>query len=89
MSATWPPYPPCVSGSCEDIICCAHGHKVRWPELLGKSEQEATSTIQRENPEVTVEVLTPGRVGLNDFCCNRVYLPVDANNNVINIPSVG
>ncbi|XVF00248.1 hypothetical protein REPUB_Repub03eG0268600 [Reevesia pubescens] len=72
----WPPYPPCVSGSCTDAGCCSHGHKFRWPNLLGTNGQKAKATIEMDNPEVTVVILTPGRVGLPDFCCNRVYIVV-------------
>lgn len=21
----WPRYPPCASGTCTDVVCCAHG----------------------------------------------------------------
>ncbi|KAK8691796.1 hypothetical protein V6N13_075292 [Hibiscus sabdariffa] len=85
----WPHYPPCAGGSCTDITCCAHGHKSSWPELFGKKEAEAQATIQRDNPDVTVVILPPGRVGLPDFCCNRVFVTVDASGNVTNTPTVG
>ncbi|KAK9046900.1 hypothetical protein V6N11_052770 [Hibiscus sabdariffa] len=85
----WPHYPPCASGTCTDVFCCAHGRKFRWPELFGKNQAEAQATIQRDNPDVTVVILSPGRVGLPDFCCNRVYLTVDASGNVTNRPTVG
>lgn len=65
------------------------GHKFRWPELLGKSGKVATSTIKKDNPEVTVEIITPGRVGFADFCCNRVYVVLDSNGIVTNMPTVG
>ncbi|XP_022764760.1 proteinase inhibitor-like [Durio zibethinus] len=86
---TWPRYPPCASGSCTDPICCSHGRKFTWPELLGKNGQVAKATIEKDNPEVTVEIITPGRVGFPDFCCNRVYLVLDNNGNVTNMPTVG
>ncbi|KAK8579789.1 hypothetical protein V6N13_142959 [Hibiscus sabdariffa] len=80
---------PCASGTCTDVVCCAHGHKFRWPELFGKKQAEAQATIQRDKPDVTVVILSPGRVGLHDFCCNRVYLAVDGSGNVTNRPTVG
>ncbi|MBA0577456.1 hypothetical protein Golob_000063 [Gossypium lobatum] len=85
----WPRYPPCATGTCTDVVCCAHGHKLRWPELLGKNGAAAKATIEKENPEVTAEILTPGRVGPHDFCCNRVFVIVDTHGNVTNIPTIG
>ena len=57
--------------------------------MLGKKGEEAKSTIEKDNPEVTVEIITPGRVGSADFCCNRVYIVLDDNGNVTNMPTVG
>ncbi|KAK8691795.1 hypothetical protein V6N13_075291 [Hibiscus sabdariffa] len=85
----WPHYPPCANDICTDIICCAHGHKVSWPELLGKKQAEAQATIQRDNPQVTVVILSPGRARFFDFCCNRVYLSVDGSGIVTKTPTVG
>ncbi|MBA0624295.1 hypothetical protein Godav_009679, partial [Gossypium davidsonii] len=49
----------------------------------------AKATIEKENPEVTAEILTPGRVGPPNFCCNRVFVTVDTHGNVTNIPTIG
>ncbi|KAK9046901.1 hypothetical protein V6N11_052771 [Hibiscus sabdariffa] len=65
------------------------GHKVSWPELLGKKQAEAQATIQRDNPQVTVVILSPGRARFFDFCCNRVYLSVDGSGIVTKTPTVG
>ncbi|GMG99886.1 hypothetical protein Nepgr_001726 [Nepenthes gracilis] len=85
----WPPYPPCASGLCETRECCAQRYKFQWPELVGRDGQQAKAIIERENPSVTVVVLPPERVGLPDFCCNRVYLLIDENGKVASIPLVG
>ncbi|KAK8579786.1 hypothetical protein V6N12_070092 [Hibiscus sabdariffa] len=65
------------------------GHKFSWPELFGKKQAEAQATIQRDNPEVKVVILSPGRARLFDFCCNRVYLDVDGSGIVTKTPTVG
>jgi len=65
------------------------GHKFRWPELVGKNGQQAKAVIQKDNPLVTVVVLPPGRVGFANFCCNRVYLVLGRNGNVLSAPMVG
>jgi hypothetical protein len=65
------------------------GHKFQWPQLVGKNEQLAKAVIQKDNPLVTIMVLSPGTVGLSDFCCNRVYLTVDRDGKVLFVPMVG
>ncbi|KAG8493452.1 hypothetical protein CXB51_010788 [Gossypium anomalum] len=62
---------------------------MRWPELLGKNGTAAKATIEKENPEVTAEILTRGRVGPPTFCCNRVFVIVDTHGDVTNIPTIG
>lgn len=74
---------------CFNHILFLSGHKFRWPELLGQDGQKAKATIERDNPLVTVVVLPPGRVGFGDYCCNRVYLLIDKNGKVFQIPYVG
>ncbi|WRX12953.1 Proteinase inhibitor I13 [Theobroma cacao] len=46
---------------------CLVGHKFTWPELVRKNGQVAKSTIEKDNPEVTVRILPPGRGGFSDF----------------------
>ncbi|XWS65489.1 hypothetical protein CRYUN_Cryun05aG0117200 [Craigia yunnanensis] len=89
MSTPWPHYPPCASGFCTDPACCSHEHKFSWPELVGMNGEVAKSQIEKDNPEVSVSILTPGRGGFADFCCNRVYVVVDSNGNVIKTPTIG
>ncbi|KAK4434385.1 hypothetical protein Salat_0601300 [Sesamum alatum] len=82
----WPRYPPCVSFGCACIQCCGQGkYKVRWPELLGKTPEEATPVIVSDNPLVTVVPVPKGSGMIQDFCCNRVWLLFDGNNRVFEI----
>ncbi|KAI4383535.1 hypothetical protein MLD38_009362 [Melastoma candidum] len=83
------PYPPCESDLCTDRSCCSNGFKYRWPNLVGKSGVLAKRVIEANNPLVTVVVLPFGSVGLTDFCCNRVYVFLDENSNVIATPIIG
>ncbi|GMI83295.1 hypothetical protein like AT3G46860 [Hibiscus trionum] len=93
----WPPYPPCTTCTCnflgcmccEDIACCSHGHKYRWPELVGRKQAEAEAIIRRDNPEVTVLIQPPGIGRFFDFCCNRLYIVVDGNGTVTETPVIG
>jgi hypothetical protein len=65
------------------------GYKFRWPNLVEKKEQDAKAVIQTDNPLVTIVVLPPGKVGSDDFCCNRLYLIIDGNDSVSSVPTVG
>ncbi|XP_019085869.1 PREDICTED: proteinase inhibitor [Camelina sativa] len=83
------PYPPCWSGACEDPECCARGKKCRWPELVGKSGEIAKMTIERENQNVLAIVLRARDGRIDNFCCNRVFVGIDTNGNVLITPQIG
>ncbi|TYK07514.1 proteinase inhibitor-like [Cucumis melo var. makuwa] len=89
---SWPPYPPCVSGTCTDSACCTLGRgqrKFRWPELRGKNGGDAKNQINKDAPFVTVVFIRPGQVALPNFCCNRVNVVLDPSGKVSNIPFIG
>ncbi|KAG8377587.1 hypothetical protein BUALT_Bualt08G0048600 [Buddleja alternifolia] len=76
-------YPPCkVKG-------CPKDDKERWPELLGKSTEEAKATIHRENPKVTAVLVPVGERVWPNFCCNRVWVFFDGQYKVTSVPTVG
>nr|XP_027073348.1 trypsin/subtilisin inhibitor-like [Coffea arabica] len=82
------PYPPCFSGCSKRECCTPRAYKYEWPELKGANGQHAKAVIEKENPYVTV---VPGhsRFILADFCCNRVFVFLDENDNVIVGPRIG
>lgn len=55
----------------------------------GWKAEAAKSIVEKDNPSVTVVILTPGKEGHTDFCCNRVYLYVNEHGNVFAEPRVG
>ncbi|CAA2999935.1 Glu protease inhibitor [Olea europaea subsp. europaea] len=63
--------------------------KSSWPELLGVSGTTAVATIERENPLVTAIIVLPGTFITPDFRCDRVWVYVDSNNNVNEVPRIG
>ncbi|KAK4400410.1 Proteinase inhibitor [Sesamum angolense] len=63
--------------------------KSSWPELLGQSGDIAVATIERENPLVTAIIVPPETVVIPTFQCDRVWVYVDDNNNVIRVPTIG
>ncbi|KAL3535629.1 hypothetical protein ACH5RR_004090 [Cinchona calisaya] len=80
------PYPPCYNSSCTKPRCCAF--KFEWPELVGRNGEEAKGIIEKETPVVTVVILSPGNYGKCDFCCNRVFVYVDKENQVRDTPTI-
>ncbi|KAL0743491.1 hypothetical protein Bca4012_085004 [Brassica carinata] len=81
-------FPPCQSSNCFNPECCPGGHKFKWPELVGKNGEMAKMTIERENQNVTGIIMPIGSGKIN-FCCNRVYIYIDSNHNVVNVPILG
>ncbi|KAG9145626.1 hypothetical protein Leryth_026811 [Lithospermum erythrorhizon] len=86
-------YPPCRPGPCTGNRCAPlfpRGVKLEWPELVGANEQVAKTTIEKENPSVTVISLYPGHGHQDNVCLNRVWLYVDGpNGKVTRVPIVG
>ncbi|KAF7847207.1 hypothetical protein BT93_L3227 [Corymbia citriodora subsp. variegata] len=86
------PYPPCAyKPRCNWAECCFDGlvpSRLRWPELVGQNGEQAKTVIEKDNAYVTV-VLTTVKKGEIDFCCNRVYVWIDLNGNVLEMPVVG
>ncbi|CAA0838692.1 Serine protease inhibitor- potato inhibitor I-type family protein [Striga hermonthica] len=87
----WTPFPPCQTYPCKDVMCCSDHHKYRvtWPELMGAEPETAKAIIERDNPYVKAVILHREEVTRDDFCCNRVYVKLDANKRVYLVPQVG
>ncbi|XP_047070641.1 subtilisin-chymotrypsin inhibitor-2A-like [Lolium rigidum] len=65
----------------------AGGKKTSWPELVGKSIEEAKKTILSDRPDVkTVEVFPVGTGVTKDLRFDRVRIFVDT---VAEIPRIG
>lgn len=56
---------------------------------MGKAGDVAVATIERENPLVKAIILPPGSRPTNNFKCNRVWVSVDANGIVNQVPTIG
>lgn len=59
-----------------------------WPELVGKSAEEATRLLHEEEPSLRVEVRTTRDLSLVKMM-TRVQLYVDNNNVVVEVPRRG
>ncbi|CAN8278013.1 unnamed protein product [Cochlearia groenlandica] len=82
-------YPPCKHSFCMDAECCGAGRKYEWPEVVGKSGEIAVMTIERENEYVKAIILHYGDGKNLDFCCNRVFVYLGPDFNVLVTPKIG
>lgn len=63
--------------------------KSSWPELVGKSADEAKAVIEAEFPGVKVQVVGVNQLVTMDYRFDRVRIAVDANNVVAASPHIG
>ncbi|CAJ2628093.1 Inhibitor of trypsin and hageman factor [Trifolium pratense] len=63
--------------------------KNSWPELVGVEGKVAAATIERENPLVKANIVPEGSVVIQDFRCDRVWVWVDKNGIVKQVPTIG
>ncbi|KAK9183514.1 hypothetical protein WN944_026667 [Citrus x changshan-huyou] len=63
--------------------------KSSWPELVGVEGKVAAETIERENPIVSAHFLLEGSIVFLDRYCRRVYVWVDTNGIVVDVPTIG
>ena len=60
--------------------------KTSWPEVVGKSIEEAKEIILKDMPDADIDVLPAGSAMTLDFRTNRVRIIVDT---VATTPSIG
>jgi len=63
--------------------------KDSWPELVGKTGEEATAAIKKERPELFVQIKLDGQPVTEDYGFSRVRIFVDKNNKVAHTPRIG
>lgn len=63
--------------------------KNSWAELVGENANSVMAIIEKDNPCMTVVPLPMGYVRLDISCCNQVYVSIDENGNVTEVPIVG
>ncbi|KAF6992968.1 hypothetical protein CFC21_009918 [Triticum aestivum] len=66
-----------------------HSQKTEWPELVGKSVEEARKVILQDKPEARIIVLPLGTIVTMEYRIDRVRLFVDRLNTIAQVPRVG
>lgn len=63
--------------------------KTSWPELQGKSKEDAEKVIHQEEPSLTIQVLPKDSMMTMDYRTDRVRVMVDEDGKVAVTPRVG
>nr|1Y4A_I Chain I, chymotrypsin inhibitor 2 [Hordeum vulgare]1Y4D_I Chain I, chymotrypsin inhibitor 2 [Hordeum vulgare] len=63
--------------------------KTEWPELVGKSVEEAKKVILQDKPAAQIIVLPVGTIVTRSYRIDRVRLFVDRLDNIAQVPRVG
>nr|1TMG_I Chain I, chymotrypsin inhibitor 2 [Hordeum vulgare subsp. vulgare] len=63
--------------------------KTEWPELVGKSVEEAKKVILQDKPAAQIIVLPVGTIVTFEYRIDRVRLFVDRLDNIAQVPRVG
>lgn len=60
-----------------------------WPELVGKTGEEAEEKIKNDHPSLSVSVVPEGSMMTMDYRTDRVRIMVDEDGKVNAAPKVG
>jgi len=63
--------------------------KEQWPELVGKTGDEAAAAVKADRPDVTVEVKEEKSPCTMDYRVDRVRIFVNADKKVVSAPQTG
>ncbi|KAJ1409413.1 Proteinase inhibitor I13, potato inhibitor I [Sesbania bispinosa] len=63
--------------------------KSSWPELVGVEGSVAEATIEEENPYVNAIIVPEGSSVTGDERCDRVWVWVDKDGFVKQVPKIG
>jgi hypothetical protein len=62
--------------------------KRQWPEVVGKTVEEAKAIISKDRPDVFFEVFPVDSAVTEDYCDKRCRLFVDGSKKVAHAPSL-
>lgn len=63
--------------------------KRSWPELVGAKGKVAEATIERENPLVNAIIVAEGSSVIANFQCDRVWVWINKEGFVYQVPTIG
>eukprot|EP00878_Enallax_costatus_P003279 GHUV01003482.1.p1 GENE.GHUV01003482.1~~GHUV01003482.1.p1 ORF type:complete len:133 (+),score=32.02 GHUV01003482.1:237-635(+) len=63
--------------------------KTEWPELVGKTPDEAKAVLERDAPGFKVQVLGPDMMATMEWNCKRIRLWLDKSGKISRKPIIG
>jgi hypothetical protein len=78
-----------LSSSSSSVAMDNKDCKTSWPELQGKSKEDAEKVIHQEEPSLTIQVLPKDSMMTMDYRTDRVRVMVDEDGKVAVTPRVG
>ena len=63
--------------------------KTKFPELVGKSGEEAKTELQQLHPDWTIQVMPENSMMTMDYRTDRVRIFVNSENKVVKPPMIG
>jgi beta-lactam-binding protein with PASTA domain len=69
--------------------CRQAPEKRSWPELVGKTGEEAKAAIEKEDPSLEVQIVPYGHVVTQDYRTDRVRIYLDPEGRVARPPRIG
>jgi hypothetical protein len=76
---------PCTT-ACESTM---EEGKTSWPELVGKTGEEAKQVIQDQYPDFNIQIIPENSMVTMDYRTDRVRVFINANGIVTGTPQVG
>jgi hypothetical protein len=71
------------------LVAAAQLGDLAWPELQGAPADAAKAAIEREVPQLRVQVVSAGSPLTRDYRVDRVRLMADAAGCVVGVPRTG
>lgn len=80
--------------ACLPVCCCpcnteSGEPKIEWPELVGKTADEAKAAVEKEAPGFTIQVIGHDMMATADYRCERIRIWLGKDNRVSQPPRVG
>lgn len=63
--------------------------KNQWPELVGKTADQAKAVLQKEAPEFQIQVIPPDHFATMDYRCERIRIWLNKQQLVSQPPMIG
>jgi hypothetical protein len=83
-----------MTHNCLKLSCCFAAAedgepKIEWPELQGKTADEAKAGLEKDAPRFKIQVIGPDMMATADYRCERIRIWLNKQQRVSQPPRVG